>query len=222
MSPLWTLAPVSLLLGAFLMWIFRRTTDRATLRETIRHIQAHLLEFWLFVDEPRLIGKSWKGLLLANLRLYRLLLAPLLILAALMTPLFFGLDAVYGSAPLAVGKPALITLGMGRPIELLPALPEFKAPQVIGIESPAVRVFSQRQVSWRIRPLVPLTGELRWSFDGKEIAKRVVAGQGLGYHARKRARSLIELVRYPVESPLPGGPVEWIEIDYPAATLRWF
>src|ERR1041385_3720631 len=93
MNPLWTLAPLSMGGGAGTMWVFRRSSDWEVLRSTLRHIQAYLLEFWLFVDEPRLIGKTWKGLLLANPRLYRALLVPLLILPVILTPVFFGLDA---------------------------------------------------------------------------------------------------------------------------------
>jgi len=220
MSPLWTLAPASVLLGAFMMWVFRRTADRRAIRETIHRIEAHLLEFWLFVDEPWLIGKSWKGLLVANARLYRLLLVPLLILSVPMAPVFFCLDGLYGSSPLPVGKPALVTMGLDRPLDLLSPLPELNAPDGISVESPAVRVFSERQVSWRIRPLRPLAGEFRWVLDGKKVEKSVAAGEGFRYHSRKRTRSLVELVRYPAEALLPAGPVEWIEIAYPSATVR--
>ena len=128
MNPLWTLAPVSVLLGALMMWIFRRTTDRHALRQTIKRIQAYLLEFWLFVDEPSLVWKSWKGLLVANARFYRLLLIPLLILTIPMAPVYFCLDALYGSSPLPIGKAALVTLGMNRPLELLDPVPQLNAP----------------------------------------------------------------------------------------------
>ena len=220
MNPLWTLAPVSFLLGAGILWFFRRTTDVPALRQTVHRLQAHLLEFWLFVDEPALVWKSWKGLLIANARLYRLLLAPLLILSIPMTPLFFVLDSVYGSAPLAVGNPALVTLGFDRPLERLSSIPQLQAPDGIAVESPAVRVFSQRQVSWRIRPRRPLSGKLQWTLDGHKVEKSVTAGPGLRLHARRRGRALSELIRNPSETPLPAGPVEWIEVVYPSATVK--
>jgi len=217
MSPLWTLAPVSVALGVFMMWVFRRTANFVALREIIRQIQARLLEFWLFVDEPRQIGRTWKGLLAANIRLYRVLLPPLAILSAVTAPVFFGLDAVYGSSPLPVGKTALVTLRMDSPLENIPRL---QAPEGIAVETPGVRVFSQREVSWRIRPDRAVAGELRWMVNGKEVSKSISGGERFRYHSPKRMRSLVQLVRYPVESPLAAGPVEWIEIDYPPATVR--
>src|SRR5262245_9850834 len=104
MSPVWTLAPVGVLLGALMIWVFRRTADRQSIRETVDRIHAHLLEFWLFVDEPSMIWKSWRGLLTANARLHRLLLVPLLIFTILLAPVYPCLDAFYGSSPLPVGK----------------------------------------------------------------------------------------------------------------------
>jgi len=166
MNPLWTLAPVSVALGVCMMWVFRRTANLVALREIIRQIQARLLEFWLFVDEPRQIGRTWKGLLVANIGLYRLLLAPLAILPVVTAPVFFGLDAVYGSSPLPVGKTALVTLRMDGPLENIPRL---QAPEGISVENPGVRVFSKREVSWRIRPDRAGAGELRWMVDGKEV-----------------------------------------------------
>jgi hypothetical protein len=222
MSPLWTLAPVSLVLGALMMWVFRRTSNRQAIRETVNRIHAHLLEFWLFVDEPRLIWKSWKGLLVANARLYRLLLVPLLILTIFLAPVYACLDAFYGSSPLPVGKMALVTLGMHEPLEQLASIPQLNAPEGISVESPAVRIFSERQLSWRIRPLRPVSGVLDWPVMGTTVEKAVTAGDGIRYHSRKRVRSLVELIRFPLEPPLPAGPVEWIEISYPPATVALF
>jgi hypothetical protein len=211
-----------MVVGAGTMWVFRRSSDREVLRSTVRHIQAYLLEFWLFVDEPRLIGKTWKGLLLANLRLYRVLLVPLLILPVILTPVFFGLDAFYGSTPLVVGKPALVTIAMGGAGDQLSSIPQLNAPGGISIDSPPVRVFSEREVSWRVRPLRPLAGEFHFVLDGKNLAKSVTAGEGLRFHSAIRTRSLVEWIRYPMESPLPAGPVDWIQIDYPPASVQWF
>lgn len=218
-SALWTLAPASVLVGALAMWTLRRLADREALRRTANRIQAHLLEFWLFVDEPSLVWKSWKGLLVANLRFLRLLLVPLVILSVPMTPLFFCLDAFYGSAPLRVGEAALVTVAINEPLERLSPPPVLKAPEGMVVESPPVRVFSQRQISWRIRPQRPLSGEFEWMLAGREVQKSVEAGQGRRYLSRKRTRSLLELVRYPTEAPLAAGPVDWIEVSYPSATV---
>ena len=60
MNPLWTLALAGMLYGAATIWIFRRVANGPAIQAAVNRIQAHLLEFWLFVDEPRAIWKSWK------------------------------------------------------------------------------------------------------------------------------------------------------------------
>ena len=53
----WALAIVSLACGAAVVWVFRRTSDGAAVRNAVRQIVAHLLEFRLFFDEPALIRR---------------------------------------------------------------------------------------------------------------------------------------------------------------------
>lgn len=214
MSPLATLGPLGMLAGAAATWIFHRTTDGRSIRTEVNRIEAHLLEFWLYADEPAAISKSWWGLAGANARLLRLILPPMAILTIVTLPLFFFLDACYGTSPLKVGRPAVVTLQLDRPLEQLSSLPILQAPAGMTVESPPVRVFSQRQVSWRIQPWRELSGELQWVVGGRAVVKSVAAGAGFSSHSRRRTRSLPELIRYPVEAPLPRGAIQWIEISY--------
>ena len=167
------LVAVALVAGAAAAWIFHRTAEADAIRATVNRIEAHLLEFWLFVDEPAAIAKSWLGLLRANGRLLRLMLLPVAILSIVTVPLFFWLDAKYGTAPLPVGKAAVVTLSLDR----VSPVPELQAPDGIEVEGPAVRVPSLQQVSWRIRPVRPLAGELRWITAGHIIERRISAGE---------------------------------------------
>jgi hypothetical protein len=219
MNPLWTLAPLGALAGAAGMWAFLRIADTAALGAAANRIQAHLLEAWLFVDEPSLIWKTWRGLLAANARFLGLLLLPLAVLSVPMTPLLFLLDSQYGYEPLAVGKPALVTIGVNQPLAGLPHVPELAAPEGIAVESPALRVWSEREVSWRVRPERAVSGTLRCTVGGATVEKSVAAGAGPAYLSRKRTARLLEIVRYPTEAPLRAGPVEWIEVGYPATEV---
>jgi hypothetical protein len=221
MSPWWTLAPVSLAAGALMMWAFRRMADLDGIVRAANRIQAHLLEFWIFVDEPASVWKSWRGLLSANGRFLRLLLAPLAILSIPMAPLFFGLDALYGSTPLRVGEPALVTAGVDRALDAMPT-PVLEVPDGMSVDGPPVRVFSEREVTWRVRPARELSGRLECDIAGERAAKSVAAGEGCRFLSRKRTGSLLELVRYPAERPLGAGPVRWIEVAYPPASVPLF
>ena len=72
---------LAVLTGILTAVVIRYTTDASALRATARRIQAHLLEFRLFFDEPRLIWQAQMNLLRDNLRLFMLLLPATLILA---------------------------------------------------------------------------------------------------------------------------------------------
>jgi hypothetical protein len=203
-AALWTLAPAGLVAGALCLWAFRRLADGAAIGQTINRVQAHLLEFWLFVDEPAEVWKSWRGLLVANGRFLRLLLVPLVVLSIPSTPLLFLLDACYGVAPLPVNQAALVTLKLNRPLEA----PELTAPEGISIEGPPVRAFSQNEVSWRIRPRRAMSGTLEWIVAGNKVDKSIAAGESAGPILWKRTWFL------------PGaGPIDWIEVAYPSARV---
>lgn len=212
------LALVSILLGALAMWVFRRIARPKEIRCAVNRIQAHLLEFWLFQDEPSMIWRSWKGLVVWNARFLGLVLLPMVVLAVPMTPFYFFLDAMYGSSPLPIDQPALVTVSFNRMgAETAPAVME--APDGILIDAPPVRVYSERQMSWRIRPVRAVTGELQWLTDNGRITKNITAGYGSHLISRRRTGSLLELIRYPAEAPLTAGPIEWIEVSYPAAEV---
>jgi hypothetical protein len=214
MNPLWGLAFIGALAGALSMRVFRRISDREAIRESVNRIQAYLLEFWLFVDDPSLIWKSWRGLLAANARLLRLLAVPVLVLSPPMAPLFYCLDSSFGHLPIPIGRPALVTVQLNQNLDAL-----LTAPDGIAIETAPLRVLSERQVSWRIRPARPLSGALQCTVAGRSMEKSVAAGPGFRFLSQRRVRRALDLLRYPTETPLQAGPVDWIEVSYPPSTM---
>ena len=172
MNPLWTLAPLGALAGAAGMWAFLRIANTEALGKAAGRIQAHLLEAWLYVDEPAQMWKTWRGLLAANGRFLWRLLAPLAVISIPMTPLLFLLDAQYGHAPLERGKPALVTARLAG--QSAAAAPVLMAPEGVAVEA-AVRVPGEREVSWRVRPERAMEGRLRVAVEGAAVERIDVA-----------------------------------------------
>jgi hypothetical protein len=169
------------------------------------------MEFWLYVDEPALIWKSWRGLLSANARLLLLLLPPIAILAVPTTALFFYLDATFGHRPLPPGASALVTVQLNAATARI----HLQAPSGIAIEGRPVHIPSARQITWRIRPVTAVSGALQVSLDGAIFSKSLEAGEGIRRLSLRRVRSLPDLILFPTETPLPPGPLDWIEVAYP-------
>jgi hypothetical protein len=122
--------------GAIAAMVFRRFTDRTRMRVAVNHMLAHIMEFALFIDEPRLILKAQVDLIKGNFRLLRRIALPCVLLGIPFLLLYPGMDRQFGARISNV-----LTLPTGQ------ALP-------VGVvaETPAVRIPRTHEISWRIRP----------------------------------------------------------------------
>jgi hypothetical protein len=170
----------------------RRWSDQDAIVRTKSLAQAHLLEFRLFMDEPRQVLRSQRDLIADNLHLMRLLLPAFLALAVPMLLVMWQLDALYGRAPLRVGEAAVVSAESRQH--------SIAAPDGVTVETNAVYTQADRQTSWRIRPSLPISGQMR--VGSRE--RRIVAGSGISY----------------LPQPLIGNNA--IEIAYPPATILGF
>ena len=196
------------------------------MKQTINRIIAHLLEFQLFVDEPLIVLRAQRDLIGQNLRLLRLCLRPILILAVPYFFLFVLLNSCFSHAPLALAKPAIVTVQLNR-LTGLPAI-ALRAPEAIEVETEGVRALASKQVSWRIRPIRRFIGQLTVLRDGRSLTKSVTAGSGFRCAAAVRQGSIAGFLADPAELPFRDRDISWIEVRYPRATvlgspwLAWF
>lgn len=219
--PQWlSLLAVSIATGIALLWVFRKTSNQAAIRRTKKKLQAHLLELRLYADDPSVVWRAQKRLLAENLRYMLLMLRPALVATVPMVLLLIVLDGFYGRQPLRLGEEAVVTVQMSTPLNPASPPPELRAPAEIAVETPAVRVLSEGQFSWRIRPLEEVSGDLCILSAGAAVTKKVDAGGGPRYLSSRRVRSLVSLVAHPGELPLDAGAIEWIELEYPPAGVR--
>ena len=136
--------------------------NRAAVRAAGKRLQADLLEMRLYSSEPALMWAAQKALVRDNVRWLALLLPPALVLGLPLAWLFVQLDGIYGRSPLPVGGDAVVTVQLKRALEPADAAATLQAPPGIAVESPPVRIIARRQISWRIRALRPVRGELRF------------------------------------------------------------
>jgi hypothetical protein len=218
-SPGLGLALISAAAGVGMLWVFQKTSNQAAIGATKRLVQAHLLELRIYRDEPGVMWQAQKSLLVSNLHYMGLMLQPALIMALPFAILLVHLDAFYGRAPLVVGADTIVTMGVhGSNGGSVPVL---DAPAGVAVETPAVRVLDQGQVSWRIRPQAAISGLLRIRTDGGTVEKRIEAGLGPRFVPGRKVSSLWEAVWHPDEPRIASSQVEWVEIRYPDASLEW-
>ena len=153
---------MSVVYGIVAVLIFRRLTDAPSIHRTLNRILAHVMELGLFIDSPSLVFGAQRDLLCENFRLLRLTILPAAILGVLFAILYQPMNSLYGRAPLPVGEAAVITVPMGDE-----TIPHLDAPQGIAVETPAVRVVHDREISWRVRPMRPTTTDLKFRIDNR-------------------------------------------------------
>jgi hypothetical protein len=216
--PMITLIPISLLIGIAMLWVFARTSNQQAIKKVKARLQAYLYEMLLFTDEPVLIWKAQCGLLAANAKYIGLMLVPALVATIPMILIFAQLECYYGHSPLQVGREAIVTAHLKDIGEI--GAPKLEAPQGINVETPAVRAEGGREVSWRVRAAAPVKGDLQLVFPSGTVSKTIDAGTGPQYVSERRVSSFSDQIWYPGESRIANGPVDWIEISYPSATVH--
>jgi hypothetical protein len=223
MIPPWlSLLLVSAVSGVVLLWLFSKTSNPQKIKRTKKKLQAHLLEMRLYADDPSVILGAQKALLVQNVRYFGLMLKPALVATVPMVLLLLVLDGFYGKAPLRVGEPAIVTVQMSEAIPVDGPPPKLEAPPQISVDTAAVRVLSDRQASWRIHAREKFAGTFQVVSDGASASKSIAAGDAASFVSSRRVGSVAALPLYPGETPFSARGIDWIELDYPSASVRMF
>ncbi|HLY59580.1 MAG TPA: hypothetical protein VKV95_02325 [Terriglobia bacterium] len=217
-NPMWSLVPLSVLIGIGMLWVFRLTSNQAAITKVKAQLMACLYEMRLFVDDPVLVWRAQWGLISANVKYIGLMLVPALVMTAPMILILGQLECFYGHLPIEPGQAAIVTVqmtsaGVGQ-------TPELRTPDGIVLETPPVHIDGGRQISWRIRAQRPTTGILQFVFPDEQVDKSIIAGRGPQYVSERRVSSALAVLWYPGEKQLATGPVDWIELRYPPATVH--
>src|SRR5882724_1380024 len=193
------LAMLALYAAVAMLWVFKKTSNPVRIRSVKRLVQAHLLEMRLFRDEPAVVWRAQGALLASNAKYIALMLLPALWIALPLTLLFVQLEAFLGRAPLPLNQDAIVTIAMREPFDAQKAAPTLVVPAGILALTPPVRIQGERQISWRIRPIAPVSGNLRFLVDGQTVDKRIETGAGSRFAPGLRPSSLADSLWHPDE-----------------------
>ena len=222
LPPSGPLVIISLLGGVGMLWVFKRTSNPERIKRVKRLVQAHLLEMRLFRDEPGVVWQAQKSLLWSNAKYMGLMLQPAVWIAIPLTLLFFHMEAYHGREPLPLDRDAIVTMGMRTAIDANVPVPVMTPPEGIVALTPPVRVLGERQISWRIRPVAPVSGSLRFAVGGETIEKKIEADPSARFVPGLRPSSILEAVLHPDEPRIQSPAVDWIDVRYPDANVAIF
>jgi hypothetical protein len=148
-----------------------------------------------------------------------LALRPALWMIAPMALLLIHLNAFYGRAPLPAGRETIVTMGMSSTWNPHSPAPQLLAPPQVLVTRFPVRALDAREISWRIRPVSAVSGQLTFLVDGKPVRKPIEAGSRQRFIAGRSVNSTLKSLWMPAEGRIASDTVEWIEIRYPEAYL---
>jgi hypothetical protein len=205
--------------GVATLWIVRKTSDQRRMKKAKDNVWAALFELRVFVNEPHVTWRAQKALLAANFRYMALALRPALWMIAPMALLLVHLDSFYGRAPLPVNRNAIVTMGMSSTWDPNSRAPQLLAPPQVLVTSFAVRAPDAREISWRIRPVSAVSGQLSFLVDGRPVQKRIEAGSHQRFIPGRTVNSALQSLWMPAERRIASNTVQWIEIRYPRAYL---
>jgi hypothetical protein len=199
-------------------WAFRRCSNPPRLRAAVNRILAHLFELHLFSDEPGLVLRAQRDLLAANGQFLLEVTRPSLILVLPFAVLLAGTDAIFGRAPLQIGKAAVVTLH-GNPSQTTLLAAQLDAPRGMRVETPALKIPRLQEMSWRVRPFRATRGALQIRCNGRVITKSVSSSPGLQWLSDRRAGSVAGFLLHPLELPFADKSATWISLEYPGGTI---
>ena len=204
----------SALAGVVLLFVFRWTSNPATIRAARRRAQAELLAVRLYREDPRVVLRAQARFLGAIGRYVVQMLIPF---AALLLPfalLAAQLDARYGSRALGIGERAVVeAFGTAAMLESA----SLQSADGVVIESGPVRIAERGEMSWRVLAKAPGRQAITLVVDRRLIAKEVVVSQtARGASARRMCASVASFVLAAAEPAIGDGcTVRRIEILYP-------
>ena len=165
-------ASISIAYGIACTLVLRRLVNHEVMRAASRRFLAHLLESRLFIDDPVLILRSQRDLIVSYFALLRAL-APAA--AALLMPsvlALFVLQNWFAKAPLPLDRPAVVTAHLKRMCNLTLA-----TPPGVRIDTDALRALASNEVSWRVTPTAAVNTPLLVEGASERIEYRIVTGR---------------------------------------------
>jgi hypothetical protein len=225
----WLLAPVASLpgwlsativasvTGAFLLLIFKYTSNQAAIKRVRNNIEANLYALKLFKDATPVVLRAQAAMIRGAFQLFVLALVPILVMTVPVLLLLGQLSLWYQHRPLRVGEEAVVALQLGgRTTDPMPAVALEPSPAVEVVTGP-VRVPSKREVVWFVKARENGAHHLSFRAGEHTVAKELAVGDGfMRVSPRRPGWDWYDALLNPAEHAFPPSSlVRSVEVAYP-------
>jgi len=143
-------------------------------------------------------------------------LLPLVVMMVPMFPIFAHLHFHYGYDGLAPSGKTMLRAEFAEDRDGGKPRATLTAPAGIQVETPALWVPSQRELSWRLAAETPGEYQLQLTIDGEQYTKTLVVSDRPARRSPVRPKGFLGQLIYPAEPPLPASsPLAQITVEYP-------
>jgi hypothetical protein len=208
---------ISAFTGVFLLLIFKYTSNQSAIGKVRDGIKANILALKLFKDSIsvtlRTQGHLFKGAFLLLFHAIR----PMLVMILPVSLLLGQLGLWYQSKPLSPGQEALVTIKFNDSAGSSWENVSIETTTAIDLTSDPVRIFSSKEVNWKIKGRENGYHRLVFQMNGQKFEKELAVGEGfMRVSIERPAWSWTEILLHPLEEPFkPDSIVKSINIDYP-------
>jgi hypothetical protein len=224
LDPFWSLLLFSLLLGVFMLVIFRHTSDQKQIKEVKDRIKAHVFEIRIFKDDVRILLSAQKNVVLYNLKYMQHFVRPMLVMIVPVAVVLLQLEGWFGYRPLKPGESTIVSMKTSQGTEKETAKMTLTAEKGLTVETPSLRIPGE-EVDWRVRADEPGEHTLTFTIGEQVVQKKIIVSSD-GSLARVSpgvaTASLMwgAFLNSNQESPLVNATAQFIEVEYPSRAIK--
>ena len=223
-APFWPLMIYALLLGIFMLVIFRHISDQKRIKETKDRIKAHVFEIRIFKDDVRILLSAQKNVVLYNLKYLKHFMKPMLVLLVPVALVLLHLEGWFGYRPLKPGESTIVSMKMVGEHGKRMAQAVLSGEEGLTIETPPLRIPGE-EVDWRVRATEPGEHTLTFTIGEGEVWQKKVVVSSDGALARVAPgvamTSLLwgSSLRSDEGSPSLDAAAKFIDVAYPSREI---
>jgi hypothetical protein len=225
LAPIWPIALVSFATGVAMVWIFGKVSNQKAIRLVRNRIRGNLIGVGLFRNDVGLVLRLQARVLRDTLTYMRHSLVPMLVTIVPVVLIAIQLNLRFSVRPLHPGETAIVKATMRKDAALDATLLDATTAGGVAVDSPPVRIASEREISWRVRGVRPGAYLLALHSGNETLSKEIVVGDQTwrAVSAVRTGAGAMEMLLWPGEPPLPSSsPFESIELAYPALDIALF
>ena len=223
LAPIWAMIVISLLTGILMLWIFGKVSNQNAIALIKDKIRGNLIGVRLFQSDIMTVLRLQVRIVRDTLTYMKYSVVPMLIMFVPVMFVIIQLNLRFSVRPLMPGEQVMLKVKV-RDAAILTGDLRLEVPEGVKIDTPPVRIASQKEASWRLVAEQPGRHRLVIRAGGEAVEKELIVGGEWGaVSALRTGKNLLEMLLYPGEDPLGASmAVESIEVKYPPLEMPIF